>query len=239
MQIIQSNLLKPFKNLTQGFTTKENGNLAFHVGDDVNNVLNYHVELSCNLNYKKNSLIHMKQIHSNIVHIVKKDDDFEHPPTCDALITDQKNTPLMVMVADCTPILFYDDIQKVIAVAHAGRAGTFNNIIQNVLNSFVINFNSKIEDIYATTGASICQDCYEVDEEIYKETQKLKLEYAIEKKGSKYFLDIKKILHQQFIDSGINYFEITQECNSCNNNKYFSYRKEGVTGRFAGVIELT
>ena len=239
MQIIQSNLLKPFKNLTHGFTTKKNGNLAFHVGDNIENVTNYHVGLSSNMNYNKNALVHMKQIHSNIVHIVNSSDDFEHPPTCDALITNKINTPLMVMVADCTPILFYDDVQKVIAVAHSGRAGTFNNIIHNVVESFITNFDSKVENIYALTGASICQKCYEVGEDIYKEAKMLKLDYAVEKKESAYYLNIKEILQQQFIDSKIEHFEISQECNACLHDKYFSYRKEGVTGRFAGVIELT
>jgi len=239
MQIIQSNLLNPFSNLSQGFTTKKNGNLAFHVGDNIKNVSNYHVELSCNLSYDKNALVYMKQIHSNIVHIVNSSDDFKHPPTCDALITDKKSVPLMVMVADCTPILFYDDVQKVIAVAHSGRAGTFDNIIQNVLESFVDNFQSNIDDIYVSIGPSICQNCYEVGEEIYQEAKELKLDYAIKKKEKKYFLDIKKILKTQLLEAKVQHFEISDECNACLHDKYFSYRKEGVTGRFAGVIELT
>jgi len=236
MQIIQSNLLKPFKNLTQGFTTKKNGNLAFHVGDNIENVTNYHVELSCNLGYDKNALVYMKQIHSNRVHIVNNSDDFNHPPICDALITNKINIPLMVMVADCTPIMFYDDVQKVIAVAHSGRAGTFSNIIQNVIDSFVNDFGSNLADIYVSIGASICQNCYEVGEEIYQEAKELKLNYAIEKKEEKYFLGIKKILKMQLLKAGIEHFEISDECNACLHDKYFSYRKEGVTGRFAGVI---
>ena len=239
MQIIQSNLLNTFSNLTHGFTTKKNGNLAFHVGDNIKNVINNHVGLSCNLNYDKSSLIYMKQIHSNIVHIINNDDDFEHSPTCDALITNKINTPLMVMVADCTPILFYDNVQRVIAVAHSGRAGTFGNIIKNVLESFVNNFHSNIADIYVSVGPSICQDCYEVGEEIYQEAKELRLDYAIKKREKKYFLDIKKILKTQLKEVKVEHFEISDECNACLHDKYFSYRKEGVTGRFAGVIELT
>ncbi len=54
----------------------------------------------------------MNQIHSDIVKIVTSASNFQTPFTCDALITNKKNTPLMVMVADCAPILFYDDKKR-------------------------------------------------------------------------------------------------------------------------------
>ncbi|MEA2090905.1 MAG: laccase domain-containing protein, partial [Campylobacterota bacterium] len=123
MKIYQSKLLNNFSNLTHAFTTRESGNLAFHVDDNPKNVQRNHELLASKLNYEKRRLVHMKQIHSDIVHLVDANDNFGNPPTCDALITDKKNIPIMVMVADCSPILFYNDKQKVIAVAHAGRQG--------------------------------------------------------------------------------------------------------------------
>jgi len=249
MKIYQTSLLNKFQNLTHAFSTKDGGvslkpysslNLAFHVKDTSLNVHNNHTLLANKLSYNKNKLIHMKQIHSNIVHIVKDEDSFDTPPTCDALITNKRNTPLMVMVADCSPILFYDDTQKVIAVAHAGRQGAFKNIIKNVLDCFVKDFKSNTTDIHVCIGPSIGECCYEVGQEIYKETKELELEYAMQKKENSYYLNVSKILQTQLKESGIKKenIEISDECTCCKNDKYFSYRADGVSGRFCGVIKL-
>ncbi len=249
MQIIQSNLLKKFKNINAGFTSKRGGvsispysslNLAFHVMDNQESVNKNHELLADKLNYKKESLIHMKQIHSNLVHIVKSSDNFTNPKSCDALITDRKDRPLMVMVADCSPILFYDSVHNIIAVAHAGREGTFKNIVKSVIDAMVKEFNSNPQDIYVSIGASIGKCCYEVGSEIYNEAKKLSLEYALDKKKSSYYLDITEILKTQLYKCGIKKekLEISKECSCCKNEKYFSYRAHGTTGRFCGIIML-
>lgn len=222
------------------FTTKADGNLAFHVGDDKNNVINNHKKLASKHEYNLNSLVHMKQIHSDIVHIVTDDDNFENPPECDALITNKKNIPLMVMVADCTPVIFNDDIKGVIAVAHVGRQGAFKNIVKNTIDTMKQEFSSKIEDIKIELGSSIGVCCYEVGAEIYAEAKELNLEYSIEKKEKSYHLNVLKIINFQLKSSGILQENITSsnECNCCLENKYFSYRANPKTGRFAGVVEL-
>lgn len=234
-----SKKLSQFANITHFFTTKESGNLAFHVGDDKKSVLDNHYSLAKEFDFDIQKLIHMKQIHSNIVHMVDDNDSFDNPPTCDALITNKKNTPLMVMVADCSPILFYDAINKVIAVAHAGRAGAFKNIVKNVVYSFK-SFKSNPKDIVAIIGANIGVCCYEVGEEIFKEAKELGLEYAVEKKGSSFYLDINKIVKNQLLMCGVDEknIEFLGECSCCNTHKLYSYRAEQKTGRFAGVIML-
>lgn len=249
MKFYQSKLLNNYANLTHAFTTKSGGeslapysslNLAFHVGDNPLTVQINHELLAKKLSYEKRTLVHMKQIHSNIVKIVTQNDNFDAPPTCDALITNKKNIPLMVMVADCSALLFYDDVQKVIAVAHAGRAGAFQNIIKNVVSSFVENFHSNREDIRVSIGANIGACCYEVGDEIYEEAKKLELEYALHKKNGRYYLDVNKILKTQLLEAGIetNNIEISDECSCCLREKYFSYRADGITGRFCGVLML-
>ncbi|MEA1892800.1 MAG: peptidoglycan editing factor PgeF [Campylobacterota bacterium] len=240
MKIIQSNLLNSFCNITHAFTTKEFGNLAFHVNDDIRAVKQNHKNLSKTLNYSKITLVHMKQVHSNIIHIVDEYDNFNNPPTCDALITDRIETPLMVMAADCSPILFYDKKNRVIAVAHAGRKGAFSNIVKNVINSFQNNYNSDAKNIYVSIGANIGSCCYRVGDEIYRETKKLNLDYAIKKKSKNYYLDIRKILKKQLLSSGIieKNIEISNDCTCCISDKYFSYRADSLTGRFCGVILL-
>lgn len=240
MQIIQSTLLNPFNNLSHCFTTKKTGNLAFHVNDDPLLVNTNHKKLSKLLNYNKHSLIHMKQIHSSDVHIVNNHDNFENAQKCDAIITNKKNTPLMVMVADCSPILFYDKINHVIAVAHAGRQGAFKNIIKNTLDAMKNNYNSKVENIYVSIGASIGVCCYEVGSEIYDEASKLQLKYSIKERNDSYYLDISSILKNQLLDYGVlpQQIEISKECTCCSSDKYFSYRADAKSGRFCGLIML-
>ena len=249
MNLNKSKLLKKFSNLTHAFTTKDGGisnppysslNLAFHVEDVSTDVIKNHEALASKLNYNRRTLVHMKQIHSSIVHSVDSKDKFDNPPTCDALITDKINTPLMVMVADCSPILFYDDRKKIIAVAHAGRQGAFKNIIQNVINTFTDVYASQTKDIYVTIGANIGVCCYEVGSEIYHEAKKLKIDYAMGKRANSFYLDVNKILMTQLLNSEIkkDNIEILNECTCCNNEKYFSYRADGITGRFAGIIMM-
>lgn len=234
--------LKIFQNspkLLAFFTTRENNNLAFHVDDDNSLVEIHHEVLACQSGYDKNSLVLMEQIHSNIVHIVT-DEDFSSSPICDALITNKKDKPLMVMVADCAPILFYDPKQQVIAAAHAGRAGAFSNIIENVIKEIQESFSSKPKDILISMGAKIGVCCYEVGREIVEHAMDLELDYAIAFKEDKYYLDINAILLNQLLSSGIilENIEIDHRCSACHTDTFYSYRAEGKTGRFAGVIML-
>ncbi|WP_031347847.1 peptidoglycan editing factor PgeF [Sulfurimonas hongkongensis] len=249
MKIHQSPRLKNQAKLIHAFSSRDGGvslapfnslNLAFHVGDNEKSVLKNHNILATLLNYKTQTLVHMKQIHSNLVHIVDAGDNFLNPPTCDALITDKTNIPLMVMVADCNPLLFYDKSRRVIAVAHAGREGAFGNIVKNVVESFEHNFGSDARDIFVTIGASIGVCCYKIGLEIKTKAEELGLGFAIEQRDGAIFLDVRKILKSQLLASGIKEqnIEISKECSCCKNTKYFSYRASKITGRFAGVLMM-
>lgn len=239
MKFYYSKKLTLFPNLIHSFTTKESGNLAFHVGDEKLHVEKNHAVLAKELGYKKSSLVHMKQIHSDIVHVVA-DEDFETPPTCDALVTNKANTPLMVMVADCSPILFYDDEKKVIAAAHAGRQGAFKNIVKNVVKKMKTEFGSEPKNVHVIVGASIGVCCYEVGSEIYDEAKEKGLEYAMQKRGERFYLDVGKILRAQLLSCKIKEenIEFCEDCTCCSTQRYFSYRAQAKTGRFAGVLML-
>jgi hypothetical protein len=233
-------IFSKFPEILAFFTDKANENLAFHVGDDPSLVEIRHEVLACQSGYDCMSLVHMRQIHSDIVHIVSDEDSFTTPPECDALITDKRNTPLMVMVADCAPILFYDPKRKVIAVAHAGRAGAFNAIASKTVQRMEKEFRTKPKDLLVCIGAGISPCCYEVGQEIADEAHAKGFAYALQTKGEKYFLDINKILRTQLLGCGIDakHLEISNKCTACDTKTYFSYRAEGKTGRFSGVLML-
>jgi len=239
MQIIQSKLLNKFPNLLHYFTSREDGNIAFHIEDKIERVMTHHKELAKKLNYDKERLVHMQQVHSNTVYIVSHDENFHTPPQCDALITNELNKPLMVMVADCTPLLFFEPDTNVIAVAHAGRAGAFLNIVKEVLDVFTEKFDAKKEHIHVSVGPNIKQCCYEVGEEIYKEAQALSLEYALTKREGSYYLDVTQIIMKQLLQEGVveKNIETLHSCSACTKELY-SYRRDGNEGRFAGVVML-
>ena len=111
------------------FSTIEDGNLSYLVDDLKQNVDKNRQTVANIMEYKDEDLVYMNQVHGNNVQIVDKNSP-KIIENCDGIITKEKNLPLMVMVADCIPILFFDEIQGVIAAVHAGRNSTFLKIAQ-------------------------------------------------------------------------------------------------------------
>ena len=171
MRSVHSSLLSKHSDLLHAFSTKQNGfsiepfaqnNLAYHVNDNTQTVYKNHIHYAQYLNYNIESLVHMNQIHGDKIVIIDKDTDLTKIPQCDAMITKEKEIPLMVMVADCIPILIYDPIKKVIAVVHAGRTGVFLKILTKTLQMMQRSFKSSAEDLLIVLGPSIRNCCYEV-----------------------------------------------------------------------------
>jgi hypothetical protein len=172
---------------------------------------------------------------------INETDDFFNPLECDAIISNRTHTPLMVMVADCTPILLYDTKHHAIGAVHAGRAGAFGNIIKNTLHAMYRQFGSKSEEMIAVLGPSICQNCYEVNQAINDEAEALGYGDAVLKSSHRYFLHVNCILQQQLLECGLKKenIEIIAHCTSCEHETFFSYRGDGgTTGRQAAVIML-
>ncbi len=250
IKTINSTLLRPYISLLHAFSTKQGGyskskyfgnNLAFHVNDDLETVKKNHIYFSKELGYPSDRLVHMNQIHGNSIVIINSNTDLKPIPQCDAIITNLKNTPLMVLVADCIPILIYDPVKEVVSAVHAGRTGIFSKILPNTIQKMKENYKSELRDLLIVLGPSIHQCCYEVGSDVKKETIKNGYEYAIETKDSKYYLGLEHIVSRQLEEIGIkvNQIEYSSYCTSCNNDMFYSYRAEkNVCGRFCGLIML-
>jgi YfiH family protein len=107
----------------------------------------------------------MYQTHGDNIQTVNKNSPNEIK-NCDALITNEKNLPIMVTVADCIPVLIYDEKKEVIAVVHSGRAGCFKHIVKKTIQKMEQQFSSNLKDIKVHLGPSIKKCCYEVGQEI-------------------------------------------------------------------------
>lgn len=147
------------------FTNIEDGNLAYHVNDIKENVDKNREAVALKVGYNNEDLVYMNQVHGNNVEIVDENSS-KLIDNCDGIITKSKNLPLMVMVADCIPILFFDEIQGVIAAVHAGRNSTFLKIAQITANKMINEFACDKNNIKVIMGPSIQKCCYEVNDEL-------------------------------------------------------------------------
>ncbi len=157
----------------------------------------------------------------------------------DALITNNKNIFLQILVADCTPMLLFDPIHEVIAAIHAGWRGTANAIVQKTLDKMNLHFQTNPSDCFAYVGTCISQAFFEVDEDVavYFDQEF----YVFDKEKNKYFIDLKACNTRALSDAGLikNHIAISPFCTVKNNNLFFSHRYEkGTTGRFGVIIGM-
>lgn len=249
--MIRSDLLSRHRGLLHAFTDRgggispapfASGNLAYHVGDDPKYVDANHALLANTLEYDKNRLVHMRQIHSDMIVRCTADMDFGSRPECDALITDIPGQPLMVMTADCTPVLMYDPLRHAAAAVHAGRAGALKNIVSKTVAALQEAYGCNPANLQVTLGPSVCPACYEVDAAVAETVETAGCGFALQHiKEDTFFLDINTILVHQLENTGIppTHIDRLPYCTACESGRFFSYRAEkGMTGRQAGIIML-
>ncbi|QKF82183.1 multicopper polyphenol oxidase [Halarcobacter ebronensis] len=215
------------------FTNKDEGNIAYHVPDKKENVDKNRLELANKFSFDIKKLISMNQVHGDNIVIVD-----ENSPNiidkCDAIITDKKGLTLMVMVADCIPILMFDKFKGVIAAVHAGRNSTFQNIAKKTALKMRDEFGSILENIEVVMGPSIQKCCYEVDEKL---ANIVKTSFGIEFENNRY-IDLQGINRKQLSDIDVTNINITNICTKCSGVNFFSYRIDKNCGRFAGIISI-
>lgn len=240
-----------FKNLSQtqgcvhGVTTKiaskpQLFSLAMHTGEDIKLSLTNRNEVIYSLGIKPTNIILASQIHSANVVIVdgmesrgweSMDDAVAD---CDALISSKSGVLIGVMTADCVPILLYD--KNVVAAVHAGWRGTKSNIVAKTVTIMRETFGCT--NIIAGIGPSICKCCYEVDEKLASEFGEIYSD-SVTLENGKYMLDLQLINRLQMIEAGVKSenIEMSNICTACENDNYFSYRREnGCSGRFGSFI---
>jgi len=174
------------------------------------------------MNIFGDKVISPKQTHSDHVEIV--DNRLEYPDT-DGLIITKKNIPIALRFADCTPVIFYDTKQKIGAISHAGWRGT----AQKIGVKTILKMNSNPKDIIAIIGPAIGLCCYEVSDDV---RDKL-LNTVNNPKGliQNKNVDLKRINSRQLEEIGVTKIDICPYCTSCNNDLFYSYRKENGTDK--------
>lgn len=170
------------------------------------------------------------QTHSDHVEFV--DERIEYPDT-DGLILTQKEIAIYLRFADCTPLIFYDPVKRIGAVSHAGWRGTASKIGVKTIEKM----GSNPKDIIALIGPAIGGCCYEVSEEV-----KDKLLGTVSDKDGLARgrnVDLKQINKRQLEEIGVQKIDVCPYCTSCNNDLFYSYRKEnGTTDRHYAILML-
>lgn len=185
------------------------------------------------------NLVLPKQVHSS--HIATVSDKIVGRlklfPDCDGLMTRSKNIAIGVLSADCVPLLFYVPSSQTIAAAHAGWQGLRKELPKKMIQQLLRFFEANPAEILVAIGPCIRSCCYEVKQDV---ASQFTPESVLQRNG-KLYLDLIRIVHQQFQGAGVSLGQITDTgiCTSCRNEEFFSYRLEGEkAGRTLSVISL-
>jgi YfiH family protein len=171
----------------------------------------------------------MNQVHGNRIALIEEVTD--QVPTADALITGIPGIALAVMTADCIPLLLHS--KEVVSAVHVGRKGLVNDVASKTVE---LMREMGATEISAVLGPSICGTCYEVSVEIYNEVTQLHPLAASRTSKDTFALDLPHALSAVLSRAEVK-VERRNEC-TVENPDYFSYRRDGITGRQVGVISL-
>lgn len=158
-------------------------------------------------------------------------------PETDALILDNKKQAVFLNFADCTPVILYDKKQKIAAISHAGWRGT----AQKIAPETVKVMKSDPEDIIAVIGPAISLCCYNVGDDVFKQLKSTVKNFdgMFKIKDGKKFVDLKAINARQLEEIGADKIDICPYCTYCDNDMFFSYRRENATtNRHSALIKL-
>ena len=161
----------------------------------------------------------------------------------DGLITNNSNVTLFMRFADCTPILLYDPVKKVIGLVHAGWQGTVKKAGSNMVKGFVNLFGSNPADLLAGIGPAIGPDHYIVGKQVIDAVsiafgEKAK-DLLLPAENDKKFFDMWEANRYDLETAGVRQIEVSGICTACNTQDWFSHRAEkGKTGRFGVLMAL-
>ena len=211
-------------------------NLGLSVNDEEQNVLKNRELFFKELGIDQSKTVKSHQVHGTEILVTGQ------PIVTtgyDGLITNTKETFLVISIADCTPILIHDEKNNVIAALHAGWKGTMGKIVSKAMGLMKKEFGSNGNDCRAFIGACITQKNFELGEEVAKHFDNTHKYFDKEKQ--KWFVDLKLENADQLMAAGVplDQIEISEYCTYGNNDLFFSHRKEkGKTGRMMAVIGL-
>ena len=226
-----------------GFSTGDYAslNLAFHVGDDAEIVRRNRRAWARELGFNIEKLVAAQQVHGDGVTVIGAADagrgalDGESAlPATDALVTAQIGVPLLILVADCAPILLVEPEARVLAVVHAGWRGALAGVASNAVAAMT-EIGADATRIRAGIGPCLCPQNLEVGPEV---AAMVADKSALEARGEKFALDLRALIRRDLRGAGVveKHIGARPECPRAENATFFSHRgQKGCAGRFGLV----
>nr|MBN2276172.1 peptidoglycan editing factor PgeF [candidate division Zixibacteria bacterium] len=227
-------------------------NMGLSAGDNPLRVIRNRELVASILGIEAGCFVSSWQEHGNSVRAITRE-SFERETSymkvpkehADAMVTGLPNVCLTVIIADCTPVMFYDPKNNVIGIAHAGWRGTVGKISAEVVTVLHDRFGCQPGDLVVGIGPSIGPEKYEVGPEVITEAEKsfgtIDGLIRIDKKSEKGYFDLWEANRRQLIEAGVpeNQIEIAGICTYSHPEQFFSYRYQGSkSGRMAAGIML-
>jgi YfiH family protein len=210
-------------------------NLGDHVGDDPADVDANRGRVARELGVPEERLVWMNQVHGTGVAIVDGPQDGPVPAT-DALVTSVPGLVLCVLAADCVPVLLADPVAGVVAAVHAGREGVRQGVVPATLSAMA-SLGARARHVSALLGPAVCGDCYEVPGPMQAEIARVTPAAAVRTRTGAPGLDLRAAVADGLRRAGIT--EVVQDPRCTMEDRHlFSHRRDGVTGRQAGIVWL-
>jgi YfiH family protein len=207
-------------------------NLGAHVGDDLDRVQTHRALLAEQVGVPRERLVFMHQCHGVDVEVVDGPWSGTAPPA-DGIVTNRTDLALAVLVADCTPVLLADRAAGVVAAVHAGRPGMVGGIVGRAVDAMR---DLGASGISAIVGPSVCGRCYEVPEAMRTQAAATSPVSATVSWQGTPAVDVAAGVVDQLRSRDVA-VRWVPGCTRESSDLY-SYRRDPVTGRFAGVIRL-
>ncbi|MFE5506932.1 peptidoglycan editing factor PgeF [Amycolatopsis japonica] len=210
-------------------------NLGDHVGDDAGDVYANRKRLAAELGLAEDRLAWMEQVHGRTASIVDGSETSAAEAT-DALVTAEPGLALVVLVADCVPLLLADAEAGVVAAVHTGRVGARVGVVPAAVEA-MRSLGAEPARTEALLGPAICGDCYEVPADMAADVEKHVPGSACKTRKGTPGLDLRAGLWRQLADLGVGKIGVDPRCTN-EDKTLFSFRRDGTTGRIAGITWL-
>src|SRR4051812_15385517 len=210
-------------------------NLGDHVGDDAADVAANRARLARELGVAEDRLVWMTQVHGARVTVVDGPVEGAVPDT-DALVSTTPGLVLCVLVADCVPVLLADAETGVLAAVHAGREGVRTGVVPAALAA-MRELGARPGATTALLGPAVCGADYEVSAAMQAEVAKVAPAAAVRTRRGTPGLDLRAGLAEVLQKAGVAQVVHDPRC-TVEDPRLFSHRRDGVTGRQAGVVWL-
>jgi YfiH family protein len=206
-------------------------NLGTHVADDPARVAENRALLRSQLPAEP---VWLNQVHGIAV---CRADTASGVVDADASVTRQSQTVCAIMTADCLPVLLCDRQSSVVAAAHAGWRGLCNGVLEATISAM----DAPAADLLAWMGPAIGPDAFEVGAEVRAAfmAHDPASGSAFSPIGDdKYLADIYQLARQRLQAAGVSSIHGGGLCTVIERDRFFSYRRDGRTGRMASLIWL-